>query len=90
MRDRKFDEIDRDHYGEVMESINSRMAFPVDNRLEPNGPLNDAADFTNMDDFSPLAVVKQVPARAIAGSRASPSGLLVPNPLTTHRRQCRT
>ncbi len=72
-----------------MESINPRLAFPVDNKLEPNGKLSVSLEFTNLDAFSPLSVVKQIPARAIAGSRATTSGLLAPIPLTTHRRHRR-
>ena len=75
LKERKFVEIDRDNYGEVMESINPRVAFGVDNKLEPNGKLNvalefktfaevfrkEGREFQSIDFFSPLAVVKQVP-----------------------------
>ena len=77
-------------YGAVKESIHPSVAFAVADKLEPNGKLSVSLEFINLDTFSPLSVVKQIPARAIAGSRASTSGLLAPNPLTTHRRQCRT
>ena len=72
-----------------MESIHSPVAFAVADKLDPQGRLKVALEFTNLDASSPLSVVKQIPARAIAGSRASTSGLLAPNPVTTHRCQCR-
>ena len=64
IKDRKFVEIDRDNFNEVMASIGPRLAFQVTNRLEEDGKLNVALALTNMDDFSPLAVVNQIPALA--------------------------
>ena len=76
MRERKFTEIDRDNFNDVMESVNPTLAFPVPNQLGEEGNLNvalslaaakeafekDHREFSGMDLFSPLAVVMQVPA----------------------------
>ncbi len=76
LRDRKFAQIDRDNFNEVMESINPTLAFAVENKLGEEGNLNvglslkeaktlfdkERREFNAMDTFSPLAVVKQVPA----------------------------
>lgn len=62
LKERKFVEIDRDNYNEVMASIHPRLAYQVESKLEEDAKLSVALEFTNLDDFSPLAVVKQVPA----------------------------
>lgn len=61
LKDRKFSQIDRDNFNEVMGNIAPELDMKVDNTLEGDGSsmgLN--LKFNNMDDFEPQNVVKQV------------------------------
>lgn len=63
LKDRKFVEIDADNFDDVMESIQPRIEIAVENKLtDDDAKLNLGLDFTKMDDFKPLNVVKKVPA----------------------------
>ena len=63
LKDRKFVEIDRDNFNEVMANISPRVAARVDNKLANDGTsLSAELRFRNMDDFEPVAIVNQVPA----------------------------
>lgn len=63
LKDRKFVEIDRDNFNDVMSSIAPRVAVRVDNKLTNDGTfLNAEMRFRNIDDFEPVAVLNQVPA----------------------------
>jgi type VI secretion system protein ImpB len=65
VKDRKFVEIDRDNFNDVMGGIAPRVAFQVPNVLQNDGSkLNVAITFTEIDDFDPVAVLKQVPVLA--------------------------
>ena len=60
-RDRKFVEIDRDNFDEILKSSKPRAAFKVDNTLQDDGSeLSVELEFSKLDDFSPENVVKQV------------------------------
>ncbi|MDX2178057.1 MAG: type VI secretion system contractile sheath small subunit [Bryobacteraceae bacterium] len=62
LKDRKFVEIDRDNFNEVMASISPRAAIRVDNKVSKDGGfVNAELNFKNMTDFEPLAIVEQVP-----------------------------
>src|SRR5690242_1948743 len=51
---RKFVDIDRDNFNDVMKKIGPRLAFKVDNRLsEDDTKLNVELRFENIEDFSP-------------------------------------
>lgn len=58
---RKFVEIDRDNFNDIMKSISPRLAFEVDNKLSDD-PKQIGCElfFKSMDDFNPLSIVKQV------------------------------
>jgi type VI secretion system protein ImpB len=61
LKRRKFVEIDRDNFNDVMEAVGPRIAFQVQNRLtDEDVKLNVELNFSSMDDFDPLAVVQQV------------------------------
>jgi type VI secretion system protein ImpB len=61
LKDRKFVEIDRDNFNDVLASIVPRLAFQVDNKLtDDDTKLNIELKFNHMDDFNPVNVVKQV------------------------------
>lgn len=71
MKDRKFVEIDRDNFNDVMTSIGPRLAFQVDNRItDDDTKLNIELTFTHMDDFDPVEVVQRVePLRQLFEAR---------------------
>ncbi len=62
LKDRKFVEIDRDNFDQVMRAIDPRLKLSVENRL-PTGAntLPVELSFGNIDDFTPLKLVQQVP-----------------------------
>lgn len=62
MKDRKFVEIDRDNFNDVLASSSPRLALRVANRLKPdsNDILNVELKFRHMDDFGPVEVIQQV------------------------------
>jgi len=68
LRDRKYVEIDRDNFNDIMKSVGPRLALRVDNKLvakgEGNGEggekLSAVLNFSNLDDFGPLNVLKQI------------------------------
>ncbi|HWI27267.1 MAG TPA: type VI secretion system contractile sheath small subunit [Stellaceae bacterium] len=64
VKDRKFVEIDRDNFNDVLAAISPRLAFRVPNKLVKDSPdqLNVELTFKNMDDFGPVEIIKQVPA----------------------------
>lgn len=73
MKNRKFIEIDRDNFNSVkdpenvksvngvMASLEPRLAFPVDDKLNGNGDkINVELRFRSLDDFKPVNLVKQI------------------------------
>jgi type VI secretion system protein ImpB len=70
---RKFVEIDRDNFNEVMKKINPRLAFKVANRLnEDDTKLNVELRFESMEDFEPAKVARQItPLRNLLDVRNS-------------------
>src|SRR5690606_9950882 len=61
---RDFLEFDMDNFEQRMEAIAPRAVFQVDNTLTGEGKLAVDMTFTSMDDFSPGAIAKTVPALA--------------------------
>jgi len=78
LRDRKLIEIDRDNFNDVMKGMNPRLAFRIDNKLtDDDSRMGVELRFTNIDDFEPVHVVKQVePLRKLLEIRQQLSGLL--------------
>lgn len=78
MKDRKFVEIDRDNFNDVLASLNPRLTFRVDNTLvDDDSQLNVELYFKHMDDFDPVNVLKQVePLRQLFEARQRLSDLL--------------
>ena len=64
LSDRDFIEFDMDNFEQKMEAIAPRAAFTVDNTLTGEGKMALDLTFKSMDDFSPGAVAKNVPALA--------------------------
>jgi type VI secretion system protein ImpB len=63
LKERKFVYIDRDNFNDILASCKPRLAFQVDNKLtDDDSKMNVALTFGHLDDFTPVEVVKQVPA----------------------------
>jgi len=63
VKERKFVEIDRDNFNDVLSSAKPRLAFQVDNKLLNDGSkLNVLLNFQEFDDFSPVQIIGQIPA----------------------------
>jgi type VI secretion system protein ImpB len=72
VKNRKFVEIDRDNFDDVLAAAAPRLAFRVPNKLKPdaNEMLNVELKFKSMDDFGPVAVVQQIePLRKLFEAR---------------------
>jgi type VI secretion system protein ImpB len=61
LKDRKFVEIDRDNFDDVLKSMKPRVAIRVDNTLKGDGSeLSVELNFEKLSDFEPEAIVRQV------------------------------
>jgi type VI secretion system protein ImpB len=66
LRERKFTELDRDGFDDVLRASEPRLALRVENRLRADGSeLPVELRFSRLDDFRPENVVKQVPELAL-------------------------
>ena len=75
---RKFVEIDRDTFNDVMKGITPRVAYQVENKLSPDGgKIGVELRFNHLDDFSPEAVANQVePLKRLVEVRKQLTALL--------------
>lgn len=64
LKERRFIEIDRDNFNEVMGNIAPRLELSVPDTLKGEGNLKVELDFPEFDAFHPEAIVKQVPRLA--------------------------
>ena len=72
VKDRRFVNIDRDNFNDVLREMKPRLAFRVEDKITGNQDqkLNVELRFNSIDDFSPENVVKQVePLRKLAEKR---------------------
>lgn len=71
LTDRRFIEIDRDNFNDVLKSIAPRTTLQVENTLSGDGSkLNVELRFSHIDDFDPIDLVKQVtPLRRLFEAR---------------------
>lgn len=61
VKERKFVEIDRDNFNDVMAGIAPRLSFRVPNALQNDGTmLSVNLGFAEIDDFGPVQVLQQV------------------------------
>jgi len=61
LKDRKFSQIDRDNFNEIMEKTAPQLGMKVTNTLEDDGSeMSVALNFKNMEDFEPHKIVEQV------------------------------
>jgi type VI secretion system protein ImpB len=72
MSERKFVQIDRDNFNDVMARMNPGLKLKVDNKLsEEGGQMAVDLKFNAIEDFEPARVAAQVPAlRALMETRA--------------------
>jgi len=72
MTHRKFVQIDRDNFNDVMARMNPGLKLKVDNKLsEAGGQMAVDLKFNAIEDFEPARVAQQVPAlRALMETRA--------------------
>jgi type VI secretion system protein ImpB len=65
MADRKFAQIDRDNFDDVMASMTPGLKLKVDNTLADDGSqMAVGLKFSKMEDFEPARVAAQIPALA--------------------------
>jgi type VI secretion system protein ImpB len=78
LKDRKFVEIDRDNFNDVMASIGPHLVFGVDNRLKADGgKLGVDLTFRSIEDLRPESVVQQLePLRKLFEARQRLNDLL--------------
>jgi len=72
LRDRKFVEIDRDNFNQVLNACEPRLALRVNNTLvkDSDTKLNVELKFKELEDFSPLNVLQQIePLRKLFEAR---------------------
>lgn len=61
VKDRRFVEIDRDNFNDVMAGIAPRLSYRVPNALQNDGTmLSVSLGFAEIDDFGPVQVLQQV------------------------------
>jgi type VI secretion system protein ImpB len=72
LADRKFTQIDRDNFNDVMVSMTPGLKLKVDNKLsEDGGQMAVELAFKSIEDFEPARIAAQVPAlRALLETRA--------------------
>lgn len=78
IKNRKFVEIDRDNFDQVLSGMKPRLAYNVENRLQDDGSkVGIELKFNKMEDFEPDSVVQQVePLRKLVEARQKLSDLL--------------
>src|SRR5882724_3356947 len=63
MSERKFIQIDRDNFNDVLARMTPGVKLKVDNKLADDGSqMSVDLKFNSMDDFEPAKIVDQVPA----------------------------
>jgi type VI secretion system protein ImpB len=77
LKNRKFVEIDRDNFDQVMAGMKPRLAYNVDNKLQNDGSkVGVELKFNSLDDFEPDNIVQQVePLRKLVEARQKLSDL---------------
>lgn len=61
LKERKFSQIDRDNFNDIMSKVNPQLRMKVENMLEGDGSeMSVNLDFKNMEDFEPQKVVEQI------------------------------
>ena len=71
LKDRRFIQIDRDNFDDVMRRMSPKLAMKVDNKLsDDDSEMSVELEFNGMEDFEPSAIVNQVePLRQLMETR---------------------
>jgi type VI secretion system protein ImpB len=77
LKNRKFVEVDRDNFDQVLSGMSPRLAYTVDNKLQEDGTkVGVELKFNSLEDFEPDRVVQQVePLRKLVEARQKLSDL---------------
>ncbi len=78
LKERKYVEVDRDNFDSVLEGMNPRLTFRVDNKIEDDDThVGVELKFKNLDDFHPEKIAEQVePIRKLVEARKKLYNLL--------------
>lgn len=78
LKERKFIEIDRDNFNDIMTSIRPRLTMAVQNKLaNDDSTMGAEIIFNDMEDFNPINVLKQIePLRRLFEARTLLKDLL--------------
>lgn len=79
MKKRKFTEIDRDNFDQVLKAATPRVAFKVDDKLsgDEDSQIAVEVNFNSLDDFHPEKIAKQIdPLAKLLETRRKLSDLL--------------
>lgn len=78
VKQRKFVEIDRDNFDQVLSGMKPRLAFTTENKLQDDGSkMGVELKFNSIEDFEPDQLVQQVePLRKLVEARQKLSDLL--------------
>lgn len=61
LKDRRFIQIDRDNYNDILKRMNPKLDIKVDNTLsDDDSEISVSLSFKSLDDFEPAAIVNQV------------------------------
>lgn len=61
LKDRKFSQIDRDNFNDVMGTVAPQVSMKVENTLEKNGSeMSVSLDFKSIEDFEPHKIVEKI------------------------------
>lgn len=61
LKDRRFIQIDRDNYNDILKRMNPKLDIKVDNTLsDDDSEIAVSLSFRSLDDFEPAAIVNQV------------------------------
>lgn len=71
LKERRFVQIDRDNFDDVLKRMNPRLNFMVDNKITEDGTqFSVDLEFNSMQDFEPAAVVNQIePLKQLMATR---------------------
>jgi type VI secretion system protein ImpB len=78
LKNRKFVEVDRDNFDQVMAGMKPRLSFSTENKLQADGSkMGVELNFKSIEDFEPDNIVQQVePLRKLVEARQKLSDLL--------------
>lgn len=78
LKERKYVEIDRDNFNSVLEGMNPRLTYRVDNKIEDDDTkIGVELKFKTLDDFHPEKIAEQVePIRKLVEARKKLYNLL--------------